>query len=294
MLISALGTFALLLAELLLLFIAISYAVALVNQRFGPRKIKGWMASGRVPSQVKGLALGAITPFCSCSTIPMFVNMLKAGVEFRTSVTYLIASPLLNPIIVGGIWLIFDWPLAATYTVIMIIWSLVAPHIWTTLGMEHQLRKVKVKGGGQIDDTPWRGIKTETPAALRQAWDDLRPLLLPLVIGVAIGALIYGVVPEEGLSFMAGQNVWWLIPVAAIIGVPLYVRMETMLPVALALSSSGVGIGPIFAMMIGGAGASPPEVSMLAAVFKPRLLATFVTTILLAAMLAGYAMTIMF
>ena len=93
---------------------------------------------------------------------------------------------------------------------------------------------------------------------------------------------------------MAGQNVWWIIPVAAIIGVPLYVRMETMLPVALALSSSGVGIGPIFAMMIGGAGASPPEVSMLAAVFKPRLLATFVLTILLAAMLAGYAMTIIF
>src|SRR5690625_7492265 len=77
--------------------------------------------------------------------------------------------------------------------------------------MEHQLRKVNVKGGGQIDDTPWRGIKTETPAALRQAWDDLRPLLLPLVIGVAIGAFIYGFVPEEGLSFMAGQNVWWLI-----------------------------------------------------------------------------------
>src|SRR5699024_5515647 len=146
----------------------------------------------------------------------------------------------------------------------------------------------------QIDATPWRVIKTETPAALRQAWDALRPLLLPLVIGVDIGAFIYGFVLEDGLSFMAGQDDYWLIPVDAIIGVLLYVPIETMLPVALALSSSGVGIGPIFAMMIGGAGASPPEVSMLAAVFKPRLLATFVTTILLAAMLAGYAMTIMF
>lgn len=111
-------------------------------------------------------------------------------------------------------------------------------------------------------------------------------------IGLAIGAFIYGVVPEDGLGFMADGNVWWMIPLAAVIGIPLYVRLETMLPVALVLSGSGVAIGPIFAMMIGGAGASPPEVSILAAVFKPKLLATFVITILLAAMLAGYAMTI--
>src|SRR5699024_7507350 len=150
---------------------------------------------GRVPGQVKGLALGAITPFCSCSTIPMFVNMLKAGVEFRTTVTYLIASPLLNPIIVGGIWLIFDWQLAITYTVIMVVLSLVAPHIWTAMGMERQLRKVKVKDGRQVDDTPWRGIKTETPAALRQARDDRGQRRLPLASGGGLGAATRWFVP---------------------------------------------------------------------------------------------------
>src|SRR5699024_2300756 len=108
MLVSALGTRALLVAGRLWLLLALCYAGALVSRRYVYRKIRGWMASGRVPGQVIGLALGAITPFCSCSTIPMFVNMLKAGVELRTTVTYLIASPLLNPIIVGGIWLIFD------------------------------------------------------------------------------------------------------------------------------------------------------------------------------------------
>src|SRR5699024_12260793 len=92
MLVSALGTFALLLGELLLLFMAISYAVALVNRRFGPRKIKGWMASGRVRGEVKGLALGAIRPSCSCATSPMVVIMLKAGGEDSTSVTSFIAS----------------------------------------------------------------------------------------------------------------------------------------------------------------------------------------------------------
>src|SRR5690625_7686598 len=96
MLISALGTFTILLVELLLLFLVISYAVALINRRFGPERLQSWMAGGAVPGQVKGLALGAITPFRSCSTIPMFVSMLKAGVAFRTAVTHLIASPLLK------------------------------------------------------------------------------------------------------------------------------------------------------------------------------------------------------
>src|SRR5699024_3937550 len=144
----------------------------------------------------------------------------------------------------------------------------------------------------QLDGTPWRGIKQETPAAIRQAWEDLRPMLLPMIIGVTIGALIYGVVPEDRLGFMAGGNVWCPIPLAAELGSPLYVRLETMLPIALALSGAGVAIGPTFAMLIGGAGASPSEVSMLAVVFNPNLLATFVITILRAAMLAGYAMTI--
>src|SRR5690625_7794060 len=109
MLISALGTFATLLVELLLLFLVISYAVALINRRFGPERLQSWMAGGAVPGQVKGLALGAITPCCSCSTIPMFVSMLKAGVAFRATAACLVAPPLLTPAIVGGSWLVCTW-----------------------------------------------------------------------------------------------------------------------------------------------------------------------------------------
>src|SRR5699024_3318201 len=156
---------------------------------------------------------------------------------------------------------------------IMVLLSLGAPCAWTALGMEDQLRKVKVKGGRQLDGTPWRGIKQDTPAAIRQAWEALRPMLLPMMIGVTIGAFIYGVVPEDRLGFMAGGNVWWLIPLAAVIGIPLYVRLETMLPVALALSGAGLAIGPFFALVIGGAGASQPEITMMAAVFKPEQIA---------------------
>src|SRR5699024_6027346 len=147
-------------------FLVISYAVALINRRFGPERLQGWMAGGAVPGQGKGLALGAITPFSSWSTIPMFGRMFTAGVAFSTHWTYLIDSPLLNPVIVGGIWLIFTWQVAISYAVIMVLLSLGAPWAWPALGMEDQLRKVKVKGGRQLDGTPWRGIKQETPAAI--------------------------------------------------------------------------------------------------------------------------------
>ena len=290
MLTDTLGTFALLLGELLALFLVVSTAVALINRRFGPEKMRDWMSSGKVPGPIKGLLLGAVTPFCSCSTLPMLVGMLNAGVAFQTAMTYLIASPLLNPIIVGGIGIIFGWTTAIVYTLFTLAVSLIIPWVWRGLGLEKALKRVRVQG--EKTPEPWKGMRDEMPGALRQAWTDLRPLLVPMLIGVAIGAAIYGFVPEDQLTAFAGANIWWAVPLAAVIGIPLYIRLETMLPVGLALQSAGVALGPIFALMIGGAGASPPEVSMLTAVFKPRLLVTFVVTILAVAIAGGYILTI--
>ena len=127
MLTDTLGTFALLLGQLLALFLVVSTVVALINRRFGPEKMRDWMSSGRVPGPVKGLLLGAVTPFCSCSTLPMLVGMLNAGVAFQTAMTYLISSPLLNPIIVGGVGIIFGWQTAITYTIFTLAVSLISP-----------------------------------------------------------------------------------------------------------------------------------------------------------------------
>ncbi len=290
MLTDTLQTFALLLGELLALFIIVSTAVALINRRFGPEKMRDWMSSGIVPGPVKGLLLGAVAPFCSCSTLPMLVGMLNAGVGFQTSMTYLISSPLLNLIIVGGIGIIFGWKIAIIYTVFTLVVSLLAPMIWTMLGMQSAVKRVRVQG--ETTAEPWKGLAGELPGALRQAWADLRPLLIPMLLGVAVGAAIYGFVPEDQLTGFAGADIWWAVPLAAVIGIPMYIRLETMLPVGLALQSAGVAIGSIFALMIGGAGASPPEVSMLAAVFKPRLLITFVATILTVAIIGGYLISL--
>lgn len=290
MLVDTLSTFAVLLGELLALFLIVSTVVALINRRFGPEKMRDWMSSGRVPGPVKGLALGVVTPFCSCSTLPMLVGMLNAGVAFQTAMTFLISSPLLNPIIVGGMVIIFGWETALVYTLFTLVVALVAPWVWKVLGLDKALKRVRVTG--ESTPEPWRGLRGEMPGALRQAWIDLRPLLVPMLIGIAIGAAVYGFVPDDQLAAFAGANIWWAVPLAAVIGIPLYIRLETMLPIGMALQTAGVGIGPIFALIIGGAGCSPPEVSMLAAIFKPRLLAAFIITILAVAILGGYVISL--
>src|SRR5699024_5848043 len=130
MLTASLSTFALLLGEQLALHLLLSTTLEQVNRRISPEKMRALMSSGKVPGPIKGLLLGAVTPFCSCSTLPMLVGMLNAGVAFQTAMTYLIASPLLNPIIVGGIGIIFGWTTAIVYTLFTLAVSLLAPWVW--------------------------------------------------------------------------------------------------------------------------------------------------------------------
>lgn len=282
-----LRTFGVITVELVVLFLAVSFAVALLNRRLGPQRIQSWLTGGRLIGPLKGAALGAVTPFCSCSTLPMLVGMLKAGVPFATATAFLVASPLLNPIILGAVGLLFGWRIAAGYGVVAFIGTLVVAVAWDALGLERYLKKVRVQGGS-ADTQLWGGLRVETPGAWRQALSDFRPLVLPMLAGVTVGAVIYGIVPESFLATVAGPGNPLAVPVAAVVGIPLYVRAEAALPIGLALTSAGVGLGPVFALIIGGAGASIPEVSMLSALFKPRLLGAFIASILTVAMAGGF------
>jgi uncharacterized membrane protein YraQ (UPF0718 family) len=281
-----LRTFGIIAVELLALFLVVSFAVALINRRLGGDRIQSWLAGGSVVGPLKGAALGSVTPFCSCSTIPMLVGMLKAGVPFGTAAAFLIGSPLLNPFIVGAIGLLFGWKIAAGYALVAFAGTLLIAAAWDRLGLARHLKRVRVEGGSTRDE-PWAGLRAEAAPAWAQARADFRPLLLPLVIGVSVGALIYGAVPQSLLADVAGPGNPLAVPVAAVLGIPLYVRAEAALPIGLALTTAGVGVGPVFALIIGGAGASIPEASMLAALFKPALLAAFVGSVLTIAVTGG-------
>jgi len=280
-------TFGMITGELVVLFLAISFTVALLNRKLGDKRIQSWLTGGKLLGPLKGAGVGAVTPFCSCSTLPMLVGMLNAGVPFVTATAFLVASPLLNPIILGAVGVLFGWGVAAGYAVIAFGGTLAVAAGWDRLGLERYLKKVRVEGGDTHAE-PWAGLRAESRAAWRQALSDFRPLILPLLAGVTVGALIYGAVPQSFLVTVAGPGNPLAVPVAAVIGIPLYVRAEAALPIGLALTSAGVGLGPVFALIIGGAGASIPEVSMLSALFKPRLLGAFIGSILTVATAGGF------
>lgn len=284
--------FGIITAELIALFLVIAFLVALFQRRLGEERLQRWLAGGKVTSAVKGALLGSLTPFCSCSTLPMLMGMIKIGVPFTGAAAFLIASPLLNPIILGILWVLFDWKIMIGYGVIIFAMTLVISLTWGGLGLEKYIRKVRVSSEGH-DDAPWRGLRAEFRPAWDQALSFLKPLILPMLIGVTIGAFIYGAVPETFLASVAGPDNPLAVPTAALLGIPLYVRTESALPIGLALTTAGMGLGPVFALIIAGAGASIPELVMLSAILKSRLVFAFMASVFAVAVVGGFVIPLL-
>jgi len=285
-------TFAIIFVELLALFVVVSTGVALANRVIGPSRLQRWMGGGAVEGTFKGILLGAATPFCSCSTVPVLVGLLRAGVPMTTTTAFLVASPLIDPFVFGAISLLFGLREAVVFMAIAVSGTLIVAALARALHVERYLKVFRVDGDVH-DPAAWRGLRAELPAAGRTAIGDLRAALPSLVLGVAVGALIYGAAPTDLLRTVAGPSNPLAVPLAALLAIPVYLRAETALPIGLALLGSGVGLGPVFAFVIAGAGISFPEMAMLTAVFRRRLLAGFALAILALATVAGYLIPIL-
>lgn len=288
---SFLQTFFILFIELTVLFIFISFLVSLLQQKFTEERIKQILnRPNKWTGYLYGTGLGALTPFCSCSTIPILAGLLSSKAPFGPSISYLIASPLLNPVIIIMLWTLLGWKLTLYYFIIIVIFSMLIGIVWERLGLEHSVKKVKVRrGNGNNDESvsKWR-------LAIQDAWSFFYPLLPYLLIGVFIGAIIHDFIPQDIIVKYAGSDKPWAIPIASVIGIPMYIRAETMLPIGSALVGKGMGIGAVIALLIGGAGASIPEVVLLSKLFKRKLVVAFVISILSVAIITGFIVQIIF
>lgn len=288
---SFLQTFFILFIELTVLFIFISFLVSLLQQKFTEERIKQILnRPNKWTGYLYGTGLGALTPFCSCSTIPILAGLLSSKAPFGPSISYLISSPLLNPVIIIMLWTLLGWKLTLYYFIIIVIFSMLIGIVWERLGLEHSVKKVKVRRGNGTNDESvpkWR-------LAIRDAWSFFYSLLPYLLIGVFIGAIIHDFIPQDIIVKYAGSDKPWAIPIASVIGIPMYIRAETMLPIGSALVGKGMGIGAVIALLIGGAGASIPEVVLLSKLFKRKLLVAFVISILSVAIITGFIVQIIF
>lgn len=275
-----LKTFLMLSAELLALFIVVSFIVSLIQQVVSEEKIKRFLnRPNKAVNYILGTFFGAVTPFCSCSTIPILAGLLNSKVPFGPSMSFLIASPLMNPVMIFMLWALLGWKTALVYFIVLSIFSILAGLIFSKLHLAETYKGVTVKGDGFFSNNQGSKMKQ----ALNDAWAFLYPMLPYLFIGIFIGAFIYGFIPADFITKYASGDGIFSVMIASVIGIPMYIRPETMLPIAEALVSKGMSMGTVIALVIGGAGASIPEVVMLSKLFKKKFLVAFIATILIVA-----------
>lgn len=289
----ALEYFAFITAELTALFLGISTIVALVLMYIPHEKLRAWLSRRGILGNIIAAVVGSLTPFCACSTIPMTLGMLNAGAPFGPVMSFVISSPLLNPIILAMVAAMMGLKASIIYFGVTFVASVLFGVILEKAGGEKYIKNVRVKNSSEGAKEIPVNFSGKLKLSFLSAWADFRAVLIYLLIGVGIGAAIYGYLPQEFVAKLAGPDNPFAIPVAAIIGIPLYIRAETAIPIGLALSQKGMSLGAVIALIIGGAGMAIPEMSMLASIFRKRLVASIVLVIFTTAVLGGYIFNLM-
>ncbi len=293
MVMDTLNMFAFLAAELTVLFLLISYLVGVLQEYIPPEKIQRILSGKNGRGYIVAGLLGAITPFCSCSTIPFLKGLLRAKAGFGTMMVFLFASPLLNPIIIGLFAVTFGLKVTVFYFAIAMGVSIIAGYTLEKLGFEKYVKETayiapESKGCGSTCGGAKKAPQSKWMKICKSTWADFKKVLPYLIGGIALGSMIYGFMPTEFVARIASENNPFAIPVAAVIGIPLYIRAEAVIPLSAALAAKGMSLGAVMALIIGSAGASLTEVILLKSIFKNQMIAAFLVVILGMAVGAGY------
>ncbi|SFG21681.1 hypothetical protein SAMN05216353_12835 [Halobacillus alkaliphilus] len=271
--------------ELTILFIGVSFLIHLLQGFIPYEKMEEFMnKSHPFVSAMIAVGFAFVTPFCSCSTIPIVVNLLRNRVRFSMVMIFLFASPVLDITILTLMMAILGFKVTLTYAIVTVVFSVFIGFSLHALGFERQLKNVMVENFSY----PQSERKINIKAALKETWTLIRTVYPFLILGAGIGSVIHGAVPSEWISAHLGGEHWWLIPIAAVIGVPLYIRLSTMIPISQILITKGMALGPVMALMIASAGASLPEVTLLHTIFKKKLVAAFVGSVLMMSTVSGF------
>ncbi|SHR27415.1 permease [Mycobacteroides abscessus subsp. abscessus] len=269
--------------ELTVLFVGISFLINVLQGYIPYEKMEKMMErSHLLVSALISLVFAFVTPFCSCSTIPVVVNLLNKKVRFGTVMIFLFASPVLDPTILTLMTATLGWKVAMVYTLLTSLLSVAIGFTLEKLGFENQVKNVIMTGFKDPNkNLDWKGALLETFQLMKTVY----PFLL---IGALVGALIHGFVPTDWITTYMGTDDWWLVPIAAIIGIPLYIRLSTMIPISQVMILKGMALGPVMALMISSAGASLPEISLLNSIFRKKLVAAFIASVMVMSTLSGF------
>jgi hypothetical protein len=274
-------------AELIVLFLALSFLIGLLGAWVPEQKVRlVFEKRSPVGAYLGGAALGAITPFCSCSTIPVLAGLLRSGAPFGPTMTFLFASPLLDPVVLALLTFVIGLKGAALYAVVTFVASIGMGVLLARLGLESDVKEAAYRSKDE-DECCSADLLPVWRRAWSEAWGFFVAVLPYLLVGTAIGALVYGFIPTEWVASVVGEDQPLAIPMAAAFGVPIYVSAETFFPITSALLEKGMGLGAVVALVITGMGVSLPEVSMLAGLFRVRLVAVLIVSVFVVAIGSG-------
>lgn len=281
--------------KVLLLLSLVVFAMGMVRSFFSPERTRALLARhGGAGNNVLAAGLGIVTPFCSCSAVPLFIGFLTAGVPLGVTFSFLISAPMVNEIALALLIGLFGWKIAALYLGLGLAVAIFAGLVIGRLGLEGWVEDWVMKIPHQeahytAEQTPWE-------ARIAAGWEALRDIVgkvWPYVVaGIAVGAGIHGYVPENFMAALMGRDAWWSVPVAVVLGVPMYSNAAGIIPIVEALLGKGAALGTVLAFMMSVIALSLPEAIILRKVLKPRLIAVFFGVVGAGILLVGYVFNI--
>jgi len=264
-------------------------AIGFLRSYLPQEKVKNWLSKKGVFGYFIASLFGSVTPFCSCSSIPIFLGFVKAGIPLGITFTFLITSPIINEYLVVLMLGFFGWKITALYVLSGIFIGVISGLILGRMRLERYLAKDLVSAESQsCDCTKYKGIKQRISFGISEAKAIVKRLWPWVLVGVGIGSIIHNYVPQETIQSIIGKTGIFSVPIATALGVPMYGNCAAIVPIAVVLFRKGIPLGTALAFMMATAALSLPEAAILKRAMKLRLIVIFFGVTTLAIILTGY------
>ncbi len=277
--------------KVLLLLTIVVFGVGVVRSFFSPERTRALLRGRReATGNVMAASLGIVTPFCSCSAVPLFIGFVEAGIPLGVTFSFLIAAPMVNEIALVLLYGLFGWKVAALYITTGLLIAMVAGWVIGRLKMERYIEDwvLEIRMGeaaAASEQLTWA-------ARVSYAWQAVKDIVgrvWPWVLaGIAVGALIHGYVPQDFMAGIMGAGAWWSVPLAVLLGIPMYSNAAGIIPIVQALLEKGAALGTVLAFMMSVIALSLPETIILKKVLKWQLIAVFLGVVGVGIMFVGF------
>ncbi|OIR04448.1 putative two-component membrane permease complex subunit [mine drainage metagenome] len=277
--------------KVLMLLTAVVMVMGMVNSYFTPERTRALLAGRREGvANCMAASLGIVTPFCSCSAVPLFIGFVQAGVPLGVTFSFLISAPMVNEVALTLLFAMFGWKVAGLYLTMGLTIAILSGWVIGRLKMEEHLEDW-VRNMPKVDagfDAGGLTFSDRLQAGFSSVHEIVGKVWPYILAGIAIGAGIHGYVPQDFMASFMGKDVWWAVPASVLIGVPMYTNAAGIIPIVEALLAKGAALGTVLAFMMSVIALSLPEMVILRKVLKPRLIATFMGIVAVGIILIGY------